>query len=103
MFISTVVGHVVCTQKNETLGGYKLLLIAPEGKVEEYNSAIHAEQNLAKASKSDMCFVAIDTVCAGIGDKVLVSMEDAARYATDTMENVVDMAIVGIVDTVDLQ
>ncbi|MBQ3037978.1 MAG: EutN/CcmL family microcompartment protein [Clostridia bacterium] len=81
MIMAKVTGSVVSTSKNEKLVGYKFMIVQPI----ENNKLI------------DKYFVAVDSVGAGIGEKVLVAMGSAARLATS--ENApIDAAIVGIVD-----
>ena len=57
MFIAKVVGNVVATRKNDTLVGYKLMIIQPIN---------------AKGEKVRNESVAADYVGAGIGELVLV-------------------------------
>jgi ethanolamine utilization protein EutN len=87
MQIALVVGTVVATQKNEKLEGAKLLLVQPldlDGK--EHGVAL----------------LAIDSVGAGVGEKVLVVIEGkAAGDALGKKAAAVDAAIVGIIDSVD--
>ena len=88
MTIGEVVGNVVSTQKNERLVGAKLMLVQPltlEG--EARGSAV----------------MAIDSVHAGIGDRVLLVQEGkAAMDALGQGRAAVDAAIVGIIDSVTL-
>lgn len=83
MDIVTVVGTVVCTRKEEKLRGFKLLLVSssddPQGDV----------------------FVALDTVGAGVGERVIVVRGSSARAAADLEGTPVDAAIVGIIDHID--
>jgi ethanolamine utilization protein EutN len=88
MQIARVVGTVVATQKNRTLAGAKLLLVQPltlEG--EERGAAL----------------IAVDAVGAGVGERVLVVIEGkAAGDALGRKAAAVDVAIVGIVDRLDV-
>ncbi len=87
MILAKVVGTVVATRKDERLVGQKLLLaqpIGPDGK--------------AKGNH----LVAVDTVDAGSGDKVLIVSGSSARMAADLKDLPVDAAIVGIVDNVEV-
>lgn len=79
MVIGKVVGTVVSTRKSERLVGSKFLIVEP---LEQ-----EGQQRL----------VAVDTVGAGVGETVLVTLGSAARVACGT-EVPVDAAIVGIVD-----
>jgi microcompartment protein CcmK/EutM len=87
MQIGRVVGTVVATQKNRKLEGAKLLLVQPltlEG--EPRGTAV----------------LAIDSVGAGVGERVLLVMEGkAAGEALRRKAAAVDAAIIGIVDTVE--
>ena len=87
MIIGRIVGTVVATRKDTRLEGKKLLLVRPltlEGKDE--NNYI----------------VAIDTVGAGFRERVLVVSGSSARLAEGLKDRPVDAAIVGIVDTVEI-
>ena len=87
MLLARVVGTVVATRKDPRLVSHKLLLarpMDPHGK---------AEGNY---------LVALDTVDAGVGDRVLIVSGSSARMAAGMKDCPVDAAIVGIVDTVDL-
>jgi ethanolamine utilization protein EutN len=87
MQIGRVVGTVVSTQKNQKLEGAKLLLVQPltlEGEAR------------------GVPVLAIDSVGAGVGERVLVVIEGkAAGDALGKKAAAVDAAIIGIVDTVD--
>lgn len=79
MQLAKVIGTVVATRKEETLVGFKLLVL----RLEDNSEA-----------------VAIDSLGAGVGDTVLATFGGAARMGLSTSAPV-DAAIVGIVDTVD--
>lgn len=86
MLIGTVVGTVVATQKHAKLHGAKLLLVQPE-------SAVGAAVPPA--------LLAIDSVGAGMGERVLYVIEGkAAGEALGRKAAPVDAAIIGIVDAV---
>ena len=89
MIIGEVTGTVVSTIKHYKLEGRKLLLVRPltlEGKVE------------------GKPLLAIDAVDAGVGDRVLVVREGrAAGMALGRSAGPVDAAIIGIVDSVNLE
>ena len=87
MIIGRIVGTVVATRKDPRLEGRKLLLvrqISLEGKDE--NNYV----------------VAIDTVGAGFRERVLVVAGSSARLAEGLKDRPVDAAIVGIIDTVEI-
>ncbi len=86
MLIARVVGTVVSTQKNRKLEGAKLLLVQP--------------LSIDDAPRG-VPLIAIDSVGAGIGEKVLVVIEGkAAGDALGKKGAAVDAAIIGIIDTV---
>jgi microcompartment protein CcmK/EutM len=87
MQIARVVGTVVSTQKNRKLEGAKLLLVQPLTLDELPRGAP---------------LLAIDSVGAGVGEKVLIVLEGrAAGEALRRKAAPVDAAIIGIVDTVE--
>jgi ethanolamine utilization protein EutN len=87
MQIARVVGTVVATQKHATFGGAKLLLVQPVG----LDDTPHGTPLLA-----------VDSVGAGVHEKVLVVIEGrAAGEALGRKAAPVDAAIIGIVDHVD--
>jgi microcompartment protein CcmK/EutM len=88
VILGLVVGTVVATRKDERLLGAKLLVVRavdPQGKPES------------------SYMVAVDTVDAGIRDRVLVVTGSSARMASGLKESPVDAAIVGVVDSVEAQ
>ena len=88
MLLARVVGTVVATRKDERLVSNKLLIVRP----------------FDPAGKSEgTCLVAVDTVDAGVGETVLIVRGSSARMASGMKDCPVDAAIVGIVDTIDLE
>ena len=87
MQIAKVTGHVVSTQKDPRLIGFKLLTVAPLLRKNEF---------------SDQVIVAVDSVGAGVGEIVLLTAGSSARYSLDDTTAPVDYAIVGIIDTTDI-
>jgi ethanolamine utilization protein EutN len=90
MYIGKVYGTVVATIKHPTFNRHKLLLVerlTPEGDA---------------TPKYDLC---VDTVQAGVGDRVLVLDEgNSARQVLNQVPNgAVRAVIVGIIDRVDLE
>jgi microcompartment protein CcmK/EutM len=86
MQIARVVGTVVSTQKNRKLEGAKLLLVQP--------------LDLDETPRGTE-LIAIDSVGAGVGEKVLVVIEGkAAGDALGKKAAAVDAAIIGIIDAV---
>jgi ethanolamine utilization protein EutN len=88
MLIARVVGTVVSTQKNRKLEGAKLMLVQPIA-IDETPRGVP--------------LIAIDSVGAGVGEKVLVVIEGkAAGDALGKKAAAVDAAIIGIVDSVSV-
>ena len=88
MVIGRVVGTVVSTQKNRMLEGTKLLLVQP----------LELDGKPRGAS-----VIAIDSVDAGVGDRVLLVLDGkAAMTALGRGVAAVDAAVVGVVDAVEV-
>jgi ethanolamine utilization protein EutN len=88
MILAQIVGTVVATRKDERLVSNKLLIarpMDPRGKPE------------------GSYVVAVDTVDAGIGETVLIVSGSSARMAAGMKDCPVDAAVVGIVDTIEVQ
>ena len=86
MIICRVIGDIVSTVKNEHFKGKKLMIVQP--------------LNLDGAKEGD-AFLAIDTVQAGMGDRVLVMREGgSARIIFQDDEIPVQAVITAIVDEV---
>ena len=88
MIIAKVVGTVVATRKDERLVSNKLLLVRPT------DPAGQPEGNH---------LVAVDTVDAGVGETVLVVSGSSARMASGMKDCPVDAAIVGVIDSIDVE
>ena len=88
MIIAKVVGTVVATRKDERLVSNKLLVVRP------IDPAGKPEGNH---------LVAVDTVDAGVGETVLIVSGSSARMASGLKDCPVDAAIVGVIDTIDVQ
>jgi microcompartment protein CcmK/EutM len=87
MILAKVVGTVVATRKDERLESAKLLVarpIDPSGKAE------------------GSYLVAVDTVDAGTGETVLIVSGSSARMASGLKDCPVDAAIVGVIDSIDI-
>ncbi|HOM42924.1 MAG TPA: EutN/CcmL family microcompartment protein [Bacillota bacterium] len=86
MYICTVQGKCVSTIKNKKLTGYSLVIV----------------QKLKKdGNESEDIIVAVDTIGCSIGETVLVTSGENAKYALNVKDAPVDAVIVGIVDTYD--
>jgi ethanolamine utilization protein EutN len=86
MIICKVVGHVWATKKEDNLNGLKLMIV----------------QECYPASGAKSTWVAADVVGAGIGEKVLVVSGSTARKAFGADDIPADMAIVGIIDSLEI-
>jgi len=89
MLIARVIGSAVSTVKDEKLTGDKLLII---------QQATVENQLLDRPP-----FIAVDTVGAGRGELVFVVMGSGARYTAHTENAPVDAAIVGILDSLEVE
>ena len=88
MLIGRVIGDVVATQKAASHVGRKILVVQP--------------LNLDGSDRGDP-LLALDAVDAGIGDRVLVVSEGfSAMTAVGRPQSPIDMAVIGVVDEVDL-
>lgn len=85
MFVAKVIGNIVATKKNDTLTGYKLMVIQP----------VTAELQL-----TDIEQVAADFVGAGIGEYVLIGAGSSVRVEDRHKHVTIDLAIIGIVDEI---
>jgi microcompartment protein CcmK/EutM len=87
MILGRVVGTVVATRKDPRLEGKKLLIIKPVTPDGEDESGY---------------VVSVDTVSAGYRETVLLVAGSSARMAEGCKDTPVDSAIVGIIDSVQL-
>ena len=88
MLIARVIGELVATHKHASHEGQKLLLVQP--------------LNMDGTNRGD-AVVAMDSVDAGVGDPVLLATEGfSAMTAVGRPQSPIDMAVIGIVDRVDL-
>ena len=86
MFLGRVVGEVVATVKHPHLAAQKLVLVRPEG---------------APGRPQPATVIALDTVSAGPGDRVLVVDEgNAAAQVLGRPRGPARTVIVGVVDDV---
>ena len=89
MLIGRVVGNVVSTVKNPKLEGAKLLLVQPLG---------------LDGQDRGVTVLAIDSVDAGVGDRVLLTLDGkSAMQALGRGLAAVDAAVLGVVDCVDVR
>jgi len=87
MELAAVLGSVTATVKAKSLLRHKLLVVQP---LELAGGASRPAE------------VAVDTVGAGPGDRVLVARGSAARQPPESRSVATDLTIVAIVDSVDL-
>ncbi len=88
MLIARVIGEVVATQKHPSHEGRKVLVAQPlalDGK-----------------DRGDPV-IALDWVDAGVGDRVLITTEGwSAMTTVERPMSPIDMAVIAVVDTIDL-
>ncbi len=87
MYMAKVVGNVVATRKEESLVGYKLLIIR----------RVYTDEKQGDNDER----IAADYVGAGIGDYVIVGQGSAVRVDPKKKQVAVDLAIIGIIDSFD--
>lgn len=89
MLIGRVKGEVVASHKHPSHEGLKLLLVQP--------------LELDGSEREGAPFLAIDSVGAGVDDRVLLTMDGwAAMTAVGRSRAPIDAGVVGIVDEVEL-
>jgi len=90
MILARVVGNVVATQKNYRYEGGRLLVVRPI----ELDGAYSGDEMLA-----------LDSVDAGVGDTVILVREGwgASTAATGKPGAAIDTAIVGVVDSIQVE
>jgi ethanolamine utilization protein EutN len=88
MLIGRVIGEVISTQKHPSHAGQKLLMVAMLD---------------LDGSEKGAPFIAVDSVNAGVGDRVLLATDGwAAMTAVNRPQSPIDTAIIGVIDEVDL-
>ena len=88
MKLGRIVGTVVATRKDESLGSLKLLI------VENLTTTLEREGGYV---------VAIDSVGSGTGEVVLYATGSSARQTAVTKDRPVDAVIMAIVDSFDVE
>jgi len=88
MQLARVLGEVVSTMKDTNLAGLKLLVLQPLA---------------ASGEASGRTLVAIDSVGAGVGERVFFVRGREAAFPFYPAEPPADATIIGIVDQVDVQ
>jgi len=88
MLMGRVIGDVVATQKAPSHVGRNILVVQP--------------LNLDGSDRGE-AVLALDAVDAGIGERVLLASEGySAMTSVGRPNSPIDMAVIGIVDSVDL-
>lgn len=89
MMIARVIGDVVATHKHASHEGRKALLVQPLE---------------LDGSNRGNAVIALDAVDAGTGDLVLLTMEGySAMTAVDRPESPIDMAVIGVLDLIEIE
>ncbi len=86
MLLGKITGTITATVKDERLVGHRLLIA----------DIIDAEGRPLSSGQ-----IAIDSLGAGIGDKVILSAGSAARISSGHASLPVDLATIAIVDGID--
>ena len=88
MLIGRIIGDVVATQKSPSHEGRKILVVQP--------------LNLDGSERGEP-LLALDAVGAGVGERVLLVTEGyGAMTAVGRINAPIDVAVIGIIDSVDL-
>lgn len=87
MWVGTVIGTLVATPKDQSLTGCKLLIVQPSSFL---------------PNRECVPVVAVDTIGAGTGEQVLVVGGSSARYVVGDPQSAVDAAIIGIIDSMEV-
>lgn len=94
MFLARVIGQVVSTKKEADMKGHRLLLLRPMLVDSEDATRFRPGQNT---------IVAVDPLGAGNGEMVMFVQGSSARQCSGLKNLPVDAAIVGLVDSVNVQ
>jgi microcompartment protein CcmK/EutM len=87
MELAQVLGTVTASARTESLLAHKLLVVQPQDPT---------------GSDDRPAEVAVDTVGAGPGDRVVITRGSAARQPPESRAAATDLTIIAIVDAVDL-
>jgi microcompartment protein CcmK/EutM len=87
VLLGRVIGNVVCTMKNDSLIGQKLLIVQPLDR---------------KGKDKGRPIVALDSVGAGAGETIYWCRGKEASFPYLPVEPPTDATIVGIVDSVNI-
>ncbi len=94
MYLARVIGQVVSSKKEEDLRGRRLLLVRP---------MLADADDTARLKPGANTIVAVDPIGAGTGEMVLFVQGSSARQGAGLKSLPVDAAIVGIVDSVQVE
>ncbi len=94
MFLARVTGSVVSVHKVPSMTGQKLLLVEP--------LRVDPQQH-ERLIGTGRTFVVVDAVGAGQGQMVLIVQGSSARLTPETEKLPVDAAIIGIVESVNVE
>jgi len=88
MYLATVIGQVWATRMETTLSGLRLLVVQPFKRADPDHAST---------------MVAVDTIGANVGERVLVVMGRAARHSIGKGHDIgFQCAIVGVVDGAEI-
>ncbi len=89
MLIARVIGELTATRKHPSHEGLKLLLVQP--------------LDLEGAPRGD-AVVAVDSVDAGVGDRVLLTTEGYSAFSSvGRLMTPIEAAVIGVVDQVEVK
>jgi ethanolamine utilization protein EutN len=89
VLIARVIGELTATRKHPTHEGLKLLLVQP--------------LDLEGAPRGD-AVVAVDSVDAGVGDRVLLTTEGYSAFSSvGRLMSPIEAAVIGVVDQVEVK
>lgn len=94
MYLARVIGQVVSSKKEEDLRGRRLLLVRPMLADADDTSQLKPGANT---------IVAVDPIGAGTGEMVLFVQGSSARQGAGLKSLPIDAAIIGIVDSVQVE
>lgn len=90
MYLARVIGSIVATQKSSFLTGKKLMLLQAISFNDSGEEIFYGPAEIA-----------VDVVCAGQGETVLVSRGSPVRHLFPEPNHAIDSVIVGIVDSIE--
>jgi len=91
LFLGRVKGHVVASQKDPAILGFKLLIVEPL-RVD------YADGGGGTLDLTGRAIVALDLIGAGEGELVMITQGSSARMAEGCDKAPTDAVIVGLVD-----